>query len=126
MFPTLSALIAIFYRHRYTAAIPNFWVFCGAGFYGWLLGFLAGDEAKEALGYVHSFKRTITVGKAPTVTEIAGNGIFGFIIGYKLVDGVLNYHALIDDTQGFILSSRGNWFGGIICRHFCLLVILRS
>jgi phosphatidylglycerol:prolipoprotein diacylglycerol transferase len=31
-----------------------------------------------------------------------------------LIDMVMNYHAMIDDPQGFILSARGNWIGGIL------------
>jgi phosphatidylglycerol:prolipoprotein diacylglycerol transferase len=69
---------------------------------------------KEKLGYIHSFKKTVTVGLPISMAELIGNGVFGFILGYKLVDAALNFSKMVDDTQGFILSLRGNWLGGII------------
>lgn len=71
-------------------------------------------DRKEKLGYIHSFKKTVTVGLPISMAELIGNGVFGFILGYKLVDAALNFSKLVDDTQGFILSLRGNWLGGII------------
>jgi prolipoprotein diacylglyceryltransferase len=71
-------------------------------------------KRKEKLGYVHPLQRTITVGEPASSGELIANGIFGFILGYKLVDAAVNYHELLQDTQAFILSGRGNWIGGII------------
>ena len=71
-------------------------------------------KRKEKFGYVHPFEKTVTIGAPASIYELAGNGLFGFILFYKLVDSVLNYKLLLDDTQGFVLSLRGNWIGGII------------
>jgi len=71
-------------------------------------------KRKEKLGVIHSFEKDIIVGQPASLAELIGNGIFGFILGYKLLDAILNFNTLVDDTQGFILSARGNWLGGII------------
>jgi prolipoprotein diacylglyceryltransferase len=42
------------------------------------------------------------------------NGIFGFFVGFKLLDGLLNYTAFVANPQEFILSTRGSFLGGLI------------
>ena len=37
-----------------------------------------------------------------------------FLIGFKLVEGVLHYGDLVDNPQAFVLSTRGSFFGGLI------------
>ena len=71
-------------------------------------------KRKEKLGVIHSFEKTVITGQSITPLELAGNGIFGFILGFKLLDAILNYNLLVADPQDFILSAKGNWFGGIL------------
>lgn len=71
-------------------------------------------KRKEKLGQIHSFEKTITIGNPASPAELLGNAVFGFILGFKIIDSILNYHSLLDDPQGFILSLRGNWPGGIL------------
>jgi len=76
--------------------------------------FMQEFKRKEKSGYIHKYEKTVIIGAPATIGELAGNGLFGFILFYKLIDSVLNYKLLLADTQGFILSLRGNWIGGII------------
>jgi phosphatidylglycerol:prolipoprotein diacylglycerol transferase len=116
MFPNLAYFIAYFTGKE----IPFFEIIQTFGFFV-AIAFMAAYWAmkqefnrKEKLGYIHPFEKTITVGAPISILELAGNGIFGFILGFKIVDMVVNFHTLLDDPQGFILSARGNWIGGII------------
>jgi prolipoprotein diacylglyceryltransferase len=69
---------------------------------------------KEKAGKLVVQTKLITINKPIEWTDYLLNiGIYT-LIGYKLLEMVVDYDALVENPQHFILSSKGNFFGALI------------
>jgi phosphatidylglycerol:prolipoprotein diacylglycerol transferase len=113
MFPTVSHFISYLTGLNIPLPFNTFGVFVALAFAAAYWAFTKELKRKEALGILHPWKKTITVGEPAAPLDLAFNALFGFLIGYKLVYAVINYKLFVEDAQTVLLSLKGNIFGGI-------------
>ncbi len=113
MFPFLSDLINYFLGTTFKLPFPMFGFMVALAFIAANRFFILEMKRKEELGLLQAYKQTIIKGEKASIGELLSNAIFGFIIGFKLLEAILHYNELVSNPQGFILSSRGNVLGGI-------------
>lgn len=113
MFPTVSHFIEYLFGVQVPLPFNTFGVFVALAFIAGYWSFTQEFKRKEALGLLHPIKKLITVGKPATTMELVYNGIFGFLIGYKLVYALLNYKLFVSDAQTVLLSTKGSLLGGL-------------
>lgn len=114
MFPTVSHFLSYLFGINLPLPFNTFGVFVALAFVAAYWAFTKELKRKEALGIIHPVKKRVTIGKPASVLELITNGIFGFIIGYKVLYAILNYRVFVDDQQGVLLSAKGNMLGGLI------------
>lgn len=117
MFPDLSYML-----HALIGTQPDNWtsIFKTFGLMlvlailsaAWVLFIELKRKADEGLFKPQKVK--VVVGEPATTWELISNGIFGFILGFKLLYIFQNFPEFQMDPAGVILSTKGVWWAGIL------------
>ncbi len=70
-------------------------------------------KRKEKDGLLHTFTEKVMIGKGASITELIEAFVIAFIIGFKGLYIAMNFSDFLNDTQGYLLSTKGNLIAGI-------------
>tara|TARA_B100001250_G_scaffold202980_1_gene174061 strand:+ start:29358 stop:30515 length:1158 start_codon:yes stop_codon:yes gene_type:complete len=114
MYPTISHLIYDMFGVHIPLPIQTFglWVAIAFLLAAWTITLEL--KRKEYEGLLSPFNTKEVIGEKLSIKEILISIIVSFLIGYKIVEAIFNYSELVENPQDFILSSRGDYLGGII------------
>ena len=114
MYPTISHLLSDLFGINIPLPIQTFgfWVAIAFIFASWIISNELKRKEKE--GFLSSTKVKEIIGESLTTSEIISSLLTGFFIGFKFIEALFHYTDLVNNPQDFILSTRGNLFGGIL------------
>jgi len=113
MFPFLSDLINYLFGFSFSFPLPMFGFMVALAFIAANLLFVKEMKRKEADGLLSSSIINVMKGQKASLNDLIGNGIFGFVVGYKIGGIILNYQQAIEDLPDYVLSLQGNFLSGL-------------
>lgn len=114
MYPTISDLLKDLFGFYLPLPVQTFGFMLAISFLcaAWTLRLEL--IRKEKLGLLQPWTRITMKGQPATPSQLFISFITGFLIGFKLLYMVMNYDEFVNDTQGTLLSGKGNLAGGLI------------
>ncbi len=114
MFPTLGHLFEYLFGTQVSIGFPTFGFMVALAFVAAAYIFTLEIKRKEQQGLLQSFKRKVTVGEGLKTIDAIGSGIFGFVVGFKLVLIFSDFGGFLSNPQQALLSTQGNVWGGLL------------
>ncbi len=114
MYPSLTDMIRSITGINLPLPVQTFGFFMACGFAVGAFLLYNSLKRQERLGMIGPSKVQVTKGGPLSPLDLLVSFVVGFVLGYKLLHGLLNYSACVADPQGMVLSGQGNWIGGIL------------
>lgn len=116
MYPNLYYLLKSWFGLDWPLAriVNMFGFFVAIAFVGGAWVLTRELKRKEAAGLLSPTEEMIVVGRPASLTELIVNFFIGFLFGYKIIGFFVLRAVAYDDPQAYILSSQGNFIGGIL------------
>jgi prolipoprotein diacylglyceryl transferase len=113
MYPRLSDLINSLTGANIMLPVQTYGFFVALAFVfgGWIV--FRELKRKEKEGIIFPWEKARIIGKPASARELTINAVIAFVLGYKLVDAIVNYSAFTSNPQRFIFSIQGNFWGGL-------------
>ncbi len=126
MYPTISDLLQDLFGINIPLPIQSFGFMMAISFM--LAAYTLQSELvrKEKQGILHSFWVNVVKGAPATRADILGSLLTGFFVGYKVLYAAMNYSEFVVDTQGVLLSAKGNLIGGLFVGAIMLYMRYRE
>lgn len=114
MYPTISDAIRDLFGINIPLPFPTFGFFVALAFLVGAYFFSKELKRKEKSGLLQATYSKVRKGEKASTSDLFFNALFGFVIGFKVLEMFLHYGDLVADPQTFILSTRGNFLGGVL------------
>jgi prolipoprotein diacylglyceryltransferase len=114
MYPTISDLLQDLFGIYIPLPIQSFGFFVAIAFLmaSWLLG--KELKRKEMEGILKPTVKKFLKGEPASISDFVVSGIIGFILGFKILDILLDYTGFVQNPQEFLLSLKGNIWGALL------------
>ncbi len=126
MYPRLSDLLRELFGIDVNLPVQSYGLMVATAFLIGVWVLVKELKRKEKQGLFKSSEKKVLIGAPAKPQELILTGIIGFIIGYKLLDAVLRYSAFTENPQDFLLSSDGNFIGGLIGAGISIFLLWRE
>jgi phosphatidylglycerol---prolipoprotein diacylglyceryl transferase len=114
MYPTVSDFLREVLGINIPLPIQTYGFFIGMAYLVAIYILSLEFKRREKLNLFGKLSKRVLVGEPAKPFELIISGLVGFLVGFKLLEMVLNYSDFVNNTQDFVLSARGNWIGGIV------------
>ncbi len=114
MYPSISDLLKDLFGIHVALPVQTFGFFVAVAFFSSAYALTREMRRREKLGWLSPKSEKRVIGKPASTTELVWNFVIGFLIGFKLLYAVVHWDVFSANPQHLILSSEGNFLGGII------------
>lgn len=114
MYPTISDALRDLFGINIPLPLPSFGFFVAISFLLAAYFFTIELKRKEGNGLLKPTIKPVIVGAPASIQDLLLNGLFGFVIGFKLPILVLEYSDFVLNPPSYILSTKGIFMGGVI------------
>lgn len=111
MYPTISDLLKGIFGFSLPLPIQTFGFFMALSFVGAYYATSAELVRKTSMGLLKPVQKTITRNKKVHLVNYVVSMLISGLIGFKVLEILLDYSALVQNPQAFLLSGKGNIYG---------------
>ena len=117
MYPNLSYLLHDIFgsaRDNAFSIVQMFGLLFGLAFFTAAYVLYIELKRKEQDGLLKPVKRDETIGAGAALSEMISNGLFGFVLGFKIPIIISDFESFKLDAAAIVFSGKGNWLIGLL------------